>query len=253
MTTQPVAVITGAGGGIGLAVATSLASRYRVIVTDLDAQAATAAAESIRAGGGHAEAIALDVCSSTDIDAVIGRCERVDVLVNNAGIQYVSRLEDFPVGRWQLVMNVLLMGPAMLTRAALPIMKQQNYGRIVNIGSIHSLVASPYKSAYVAAKHGLLGFSKVIALETAEYDITINTICPSYVKTALVEQQITAQAQEHQISAQQVIDNIMLAPMPKKQFIGMDEITATVDYLISPAARNVTGQTIVLDGGWTAR
>ncbi|AJQ97703.1 3-hydroxybutyrate dehydrogenase [Gynuella sunshinyii] len=253
MAIQPVALVTGAGAGIGLAIAASLATRFKVIVTDLDEYAARSAADVIRSNGGQAEGIQLDVCSSTDIDAVIQQCERVDVLVNNAGIQYVSRLEDFPVGRWQMVLNVLLVGPAMLTRAAMPRMKQQNYGRIVNIGSIHSLVASPYKSAYVAAKHGLLGFSKAVALEVAEHDITINTICPAYVKTALVAQQIAAQAHEHQISEQAVIDNIMLAPMPKKQFIGMDEITASVDFLISPAGKNITGQTIVLDGGWTAR
>src|SRR5690606_31653896 len=125
--------------------------------------------------------------------------------------------------------------------------------RIVNIGSIHALVASPYKSAYVAAKHGLLGFAKVVALETAEFDITINTICPSYVKTPLVENQIRQQAQEHGISEADVINNIMLEPMPKKAFIEMAELSASVNFLISDAARNMTGQTLVLDGGWTVK
>ena len=131
-------------------------------------------------------------------------------------------------------------------------MKAQNFGRIINIGSIHSLIASPFKSAYVAAKHGLIGFSKTVALETAKSDITVNTICPAYVKTPLVQQQITHQAKQHHISEEEVIDKIMLAPMPKKSFIETDEITGTIAYLLSPAARNITAQAIVLDGGWTA-
>ena len=165
----------------------------------------------------------------------------------------MARLEEFPADKWKLLIDVLLTGPAMLTRALLPLMRQHNFGRIINIGSIHSLVASPYKSAYVTAKHGLLGFSKTIALETADQDITINTICPAYVKTPLVEKQITNQAVEHGISEQDVINNIMLEPMPKKSFISPEEICGTIDYLASPAARNMTGQTIVLDGAWTAR
>ncbi len=178
---------------------------------------------------------------------------RIDILVNNAGVQHVAALEDFPVDRWKLLTEVLLVGPAMLTRAVLPIMRRQNYGRIVNIGSIHSLVASVHKSAYVAAKHGLLGFSKVVALETANQDITINTICPSYVKTPLVDRQIASQAREHGIEEDEVINKIMLEPMPKKSFIAMDELLGAVDYLTGTAARNMTGQQIVLDGGWTAR
>lgn len=141
----------------------------------------------------------------------------------------------------------------MLSRALLPMMRRHNFGRIINIGSIHSLVASPHKSAYVAAKHGLLGFSKVVALETAEQNITINTICPSYVKTPLVEQQIASQAKVHGISEEEVVNKIMLEPMPKKSFIEMDELSGAVNYLISDAARNMTGQELVLDGGWTIK
>jgi 3-hydroxybutyrate dehydrogenase len=162
-------------------------------------------------------------------------------------------LEDFPVDRWRLLTEILLIGPAMLSRALLPMMRRHNFGRIINIGSIHSLVASPHKSAYVAAKHGLLGFSKVVALETAEQNITINTICPSYVKTPLVEQQIASQAKVHGISEEEVVNKIMLEPMPKKSFIEMDELSGAVNYLISDAARNMTGQELVLDGGWTIK
>jgi 3-hydroxybutyrate dehydrogenase len=132
-------------------------------------------------------------------------------------------------------------------------MRKQNYGRIINIGSIHSVVASPFKSAYVAAKHGLLGFSKTIALETGDCDVTVNTLCPSYVKTPLVENQIAAQAIENGISEQEVIDKIMLAPMPKNAFIGIDELAATAAFLLTNEAKNITAQALVIDGGWTAR
>lgn len=248
-------LITGAGSGIGAGIAQALAkSGHRIVVTDLDADAAMAVASSINAGGGQADAFALDVTSDDSVGALVkGLPCPVDVLVNNAGLQFVARLEEFPVEKWSLLVDVMLTGVARLTRALLPGMRERNFGRIVNTGSVHSLVASPFKSAYVAAKHGLLGFSKVLALETADADITINTICPAYVKTPLVEKQIAAQARSHGISEDQVINEIMLRPMPKRAFIGIDEIAGIVEFLISPPARNITGQTIVVDGGWTAQ
>ncbi len=253
MTTQKTALVTGAGSGIGKAIATDLArSGHQVLVTDLDLQAAQAVAEQLCQEGYLAQGHKLDVSQQQDIDALVDQVE-VDILINNAGLQYVAKLEAFPTDKWRLLNEVLLVGPAMLTRGLLPQMKARGFGRIVNIGSIHALVASPYKSAYVAAKHGLLGFAKVVALETADFNITINTICPSYVKTPLVENQIRQQAQEHGISEADVINNIMLAPMPKKAFIEMAELSASVNFLISDAARNMTGQTLVLDGGWTIR
>lgn len=147
----------------------------------------------------------------------------------------------------------MLVAPAMLTQALLPGMRARNYGRIINVGSIHSVVASPYKSAYVAAKHGLLGFAKTIALETGEHNITINTLCPAYVKTPLVEAQITKQAIENGISEEDVVNKIMLEPMPKKAFIEISELAQTAHFLMSDGAKNITGQTLILDGGWTAR
>jgi 3-hydroxybutyrate dehydrogenase len=253
MTTQKTALVTGAGSGIGKAIATDLArAGHQVLVTDLNLTAAETVAESLRQEGLAAQGYKLDVSQQSDIDALVDT-GNVDILINNAGLQYVAKLESFPADKWRLLTDVLLVGPAMLTRGVLPQMKSRNFGRIVNIGSIHALVASPYKSAYVAAKHGLLGFAKVIALETAEFNITINTICPSYVKTPLVENQIRQQAQEHGISEADVINNIMLEPMPKKAFIEMSELSASVNFLISDAARNMTGQTLVLDGGWTIR
>lgn len=246
-------LITGAGSGIGAGVARELAhSGHRILVTDLDRRAAAAIAESIVASGGRADALALDVTSDASVAALVESLPcPVEVLINNAGLQYVARLEEFPIDKWALLVDVMLTGPARLTRALLPGMRERNYGRIVNTGSVHSLVASPFKSAYVSAKHGLLGFSKVIALETADCDITINTVCPAYVRTPLVDKQIAAQAREHGIDSEQVVNEIMLKPMPKRAFIGMDEIAGTIAFLISPIARNITGQTIVVDGGWT--
>src|SRR5690242_2930617 len=248
-------LITGAGSGIGAGIAKELAKAgHRIIATDLDAAAARKVADEIRGAGGSADAIALDVTSEASVDALMQALQcPVEVLVNNAGLQFVSRLEDFPVEKWALLVDVMLTGVARLTRAILPGMRERNHGRIVNTGSVHSLVASPFKSAYVAAKHGLLGFSKVMALETADADITINTICPAYVKTPLVEKQIAAQARTHGLSEDQVVNEIMLKPMPKRAFIGIDEIAGIIAFLISPPARNITGQTIVVDGGWTAQ
>jgi len=248
-------LITGAASGIGAGVAAELAqSGHHVIVSDLKLAEVQHVAEQIRSSGGSAEAVEIDVSSDPSVREAIGRLSRpADILVNNAGLQFVAPLEQFPIERWEYLIQVMLVGSVRLTRAVLPMMRERRFGRIINIGSIHSLVASPYKSAYVAAKHGLVGFSKTIALETANTDITINTICPSYVKTPLVDQQIAAQARSHGISEAEVIDRIMLEPMPKRVFIGIDEITGIIAFLASPAARNITGQMIVVDGGWTIR
>jgi 3-hydroxybutyrate dehydrogenase len=248
-------LITGAASGIGAGVATLLAESGRhVIISDLNLDAAQAVADKILADGGSAEAVQLDVSSEASINAALAAISRpVDVLVNNAGLQHVSPLEDFPMEKWDFLIQVMLVGVARLTRALLPGMRQRGYGRIINIGSIHALVASPYKSAYVAAKHGLVGFSKVIALETADADITINTICPSYVKTPLVDKQIADQARTRGIPEAEVVSQIMLKPMPKGVFIEMDELAGITAFLSSPAARNITGQTIVVDGGWTVQ
>ena len=213
-------LITGAASGIGAGIAAQLAEAGRhVIVSDLNLDAAETVATQIRAAGGSAEAVALDVTSQDSIDAALAAVSRpVDVLVNNAGLQHVSPLEDFPIEKWDFLVQVMLVGVARLTRAVMPGMRERGFGRIVNIGSIHALVASPYKSAYVAAKHGLVGFSKVIALETADTDITINTVCPSYVKTPLVDKQIADQARTRGIPEADVIKEVMLKPMPKGVF-----------------------------------
>ncbi len=248
-------LITGAASGIGRGIAELLArAGHHVVVTDLDAGAAAAAADAIRAAGGSAEAHALDVAKDASVAALVGAVSRpVEVLVNNAGLQHVAKLEDFPPEKWALLIDVMLTGSARMTRAVLPAMRARGFGRIVNIGSIHSLVASKFKSAYVAAKHGLVGFSKVVALETADTDITINTVCPTYVKTPLVDKQIADQARTHGIPEEQVVREIMLKPMPKGVFITFEELAGIVEFLIGPAARNVTGQCLVVDGGWTVQ
>lgn len=248
-------LVTGAASGIGAGVASRLAEAgHHLIISDLDPAAAETVAAGIRAAGGSAESVALDVTSDDSVAAALAAISRpIDVLVNNAGLQHVSPLEEFPLGKWDFLIQVMLVGVARLTRAVLPGMRQRGFGRIVNIGSIHALVASPYKSAYVAAKHGLVGFSKVIALETADTDITINTVCPSYVKTPLVDKQIADQARTRGIPEAEVVSQIMLKPMPKGVFIEMDELAGITAFLCSPAARNMTGQTLVVDGGWTVQ
>lgn len=246
-------LITGAASGIGAGIAAELAAAgHHLVITDVNREAAEAVATQIRAAGGSAEALVLDVTSDDSVAAAFAQVSRpVEVLVNNAGLQHVAPLEEFPMAKWDFLVQVMLVGVARLTRALLPGMRERGFGRIVNIGSIHSLVASRYKSAYVAAKHGLLGLSKVVALETADTDITINTICPTYVKTPLVDRQIADQARANNIPEAQVVSEIMLKPMPKGVFIGFDELAGITAFLISPPARNITGHTIDVDGGWT--
>ena len=223
-------------------------------MSDADLAAAEQTTQQVRAAGGSAEALALDVTDEHSIAQALAAASRApEVLVNNAGLQQVAPLEEFPMQRWALLVDVMLTGAARLSRAVLPGMRAGGYGRIVNIGSIHSLVASPYRSAYVAAKHGLIGLSKVLALETADCDITANTLCPSYVRTPLVERQIADQARTRGIAEDAVIREVMLKPMPKGSFIEYDELAGTVAFLMSHAARNLTGQAIAIDGGWTAQ
>jgi 3-hydroxybutyrate dehydrogenase len=248
-------LITGAGSGIGAGIASGLAAAgHHLVVTDVNRDAADNVAAGIRDAGGSAEALVLDVTSDDSVAAALAAVSRpVDVLVNNAGLQHVAPLEEFPIAKWDFLVQVMLVGVARLTRAVLPGMRERGFGRIVNIGSIHSLVASPYKSAYVAAKHGLVGFSKVVALETADTDITINTICPTYVKTPLVDKQIADQARTRGIPESQVVSDVMLKPMPKGVFIEFDELAGTTAFLMSHAARNITGHTLEIDGGWTVQ
>lgn len=248
--------ITGGASGIGFGIAEFLGQQgHRILIVDINEQAAIDACETLSAQNIRCRPVVLDVTDTMSIAKLTETLhdETIDILINNAGIQHVAKIEDFPPEKWQLLINIMLVAPAMLTQAFLPGMRERNFGRIINVGSIHSVVASPYKSAYVAAKHGLLGFAKTIALETGEHDITINTLCPAYVKTPLVEAQIAKQAIENGISEEDVVNKIMLEPMPKKAFIEISELAQTANFLISSGAKNITGQTLILDGGWTAR
>ena len=177
---------------------------------------------------------------------------RLDVLVNNAGIQHVAPLEQFPIEKWDAILAINLSSAFHTTRAALPSMRKNNFGRIINIASAHGLVASPFKAAYVAAKHGIVGLTKVTALETAEANITCNAICPGYVYTPLVEAQIEGQAKAHGIPREQVIRDVLLAQQPNKRFATVEELGALSVFLASDAAASITGTALPVDGGWTA-
>jgi 3-hydroxybutyrate dehydrogenase len=246
--------ITGASGGIGKGIAAHLAVDHQVTISDCSEAAVLAAQADLATRGLVVEAQVFDVCNQSHLDQLRTQADsqRVDVLINNAGMQHVQAIEDFPPEKWQQLIDIMLVGPAMTTRAVLPAMRKHNYGRIINVGSVHSLVASAYKSAYVAAKHGLIGLAKTVALEVKEADITINTLCPGYVDTAMVRDQIKQQAQAHQIPETEVVEKIMLKNMPKKQFIAIEELAGTVAFLIGPYAKSITAQAITLDGGWTA-
>jgi 3-hydroxybutyrate dehydrogenase len=239
------ALITGGASGIGRACAVRLAEAGAdIIVLDRDADAAKAVAADV--GG---TAVAADL---SDLDALADLDLDVDILVNNAGLQHVAPLHEFPVDRFSYILRLMLEAPFRLVRGALPHMYEQGWGRVVNVSSIHGLRASAYKSAYVTAKHGLEGLSKVIALEGAEHGVTSNCVNPAYVRTPLVEGQIADQAKAHGLSEDQVVEQVMLAPAAVKRLIEPAEVAEAVAWLCSPAAASVTGTSIVMDGGWSA-
>jgi 3-hydroxybutyrate dehydrogenase len=239
------ALITGGASGIGRACAVRLAEDGAdVLVVDRDAEAAEAVAAQV---GGTAVAVDL-----SDLDAVDALDLAVDVLVNNAGLQHVAPVHEFPVDRFSYILRLMLEAPFRLVRGALPHMYEQQWGRVVNISSVHGLRASAFKSAYVTAKHGLEGLSKVIALEGAEHGVTSNCVNPAYVRTPLVEGQIADQARTHGLSEDEVVEQVMLAPAAIKRLIEPEEVADAVSWLCSPAARSVTGTSLVMDGGWSA-
>ena len=239
------ALITGGASGIGRACAERLAADgAHVLVADRDAAGAQAVAAQV---GGTAVAIDL-----SDLAAVDALDLAVDILVNNAGLQHVAPIHEFPVDRFSYILRLMLEAPFRLVRGALPHMYAQGWGRVVNISSIHGLRASAFKSAYVTAKHGLEGLSKVIALEGAEHGVTSNCVNPAYVRTPLVEGQIADQARAHHLSEDDVIEQVMLAPAAIKRLIEPAEVADAVAWLCSPSATSVTGTSIVMDGGWSA-
>ncbi|WP_030872685.1 3-hydroxybutyrate dehydrogenase [Streptomyces sp. NRRL S-37] len=244
------ALVTGAAGGIGRACALRLAAAgAEVRAVDRDAAGLAALAEAARDAGGAVEPHVLDL---TDLDAAELAAAGTDVLVNNAGLQLVRPIEEFPPDVFHTVLTVMLEAPFRLIRGALPHMYGQGWGRIVNVSSVHGLRASAYKSAYVAAKHGLEGLSKTTALEGAPHGVTSNCVNPAYVRTPLVEKQIADQARTHGIPEDRVLSEVMLRDSAVRRLIEPEEVAEAVAYLCGPQASFVTGTSLVLDGGWTA-
>lgn len=249
------AIVTGSNSGIGLGVARALAQAGADVVlnsfTDRDEDHALAA-EIAQETGTATRYIKADMSNAADCRALVAQAGACDILVNNAGIQHVAAVEEFPVDKWDAVIAINLSSAFHTTAAALPMMRAAGWGRIVNIASAHGLTASPYKSAYIAAKHGVVGLSKTVALETAEDPITCNAVCPGYVLTPLVESQIPDQMKTHGMSRDEVVREVMLARQPSKQFATVEQIGGTTVFLCSDAAAQITGTTISVDGGWTA-
>jgi 3-hydroxybutyrate dehydrogenase len=249
------ALITGSTSGIGKGIAEALAKDgFAIVLNGLgDAGAIEAQRAALaRAHGVDVRFIAADMAKPAEIEAMMARAGEVDVLVNNAGIQHVSPVETFPPEKWDAILAVNLSATFHATRLAVPGMKARGWGRIVNIASAHALVASPFKSAYVAAKHGVAGFTKSVAIEVAPHGVTVNAICPGYTLTPLVQAQIPDQARTHGMSEDEVVRKVMLAEQPTGRFVGIDEVASLAAYLCSDAARSITGAMHAIDGGWTA-
>lgn len=254
------ALITGSTSGIGLGVARALAKAgFDVTVNgfgdpeEIQALRTGLAAETgvaVRYDG--ADLMQGEACADL-VRGALGAYGRLDLLVNNAGIQHVAPIEDFPVEKWNAIIAVNLVSAFHTIRLALPGMKQRRWGRIINIASAHALVASPFKSAYVAAKHGIAGLTKTVALETAASGVTVNAICPGYVLTPLVENQIPDTARTRGITEAQVINDVLLAAQPTRKFVTIEQVAALSVYLAGDAAASVTGSVISIDGGWTAQ
>ena len=252
MLKDKVCIVTGAASGIGLAIAEMFAAEAaKVVMVDINEEQLKAHCERL-----HANYVVADLSKRADnkkvVDDAVKFYGTVDILVNVAGIQTVSPIEDFPEDKWDFMINLMLTSPFLLTRYSWPFMKANKWGRVVNLNSIHGLVASEFKSAYVSAKHGLSGLTKTAALEGGPLGITVNSICPSYVMTPLVQKQIAAQAINHGITEEEVGPKIMLQKAAVKKFLQPSEVANVVKFLCTDEAGMITGSTMTIDGGWTA-
>ncbi|MBO9449535.1 3-hydroxybutyrate dehydrogenase [Tropicibacter sp. R16_0] len=249
------AIITGSNSGIGLGVAWEIARSGANVVlnsfTDRDEDHALAA-EIAKETGVEARYIKADMSKGNECRALIEQAGVCDVLVNNAGIQHVAPIDEFPTDKWDAIIAINMNSAFHTTAAALPMMRKAGWGRVVNIASAHGLTASPFKAAYVAAKHGVVGMTKTVALETAEEPITCNAICPGYVLTPLVEAQIPDTMEKYNMGREEVIKKVMLERQPSREFATVEQLGGTVAFLCSDAAKQITGTTISVDGGWTA-
>jgi len=254
-----VSLVTGSTSGIGLGIARALAEAGSAVVLNGFGAAPEIARTRDQISADYGVTVSYSSADMTRPEAIaamiattLSEHGRLDVLVNNAGIQHVAPLDRFPVEKWDTILSINLSSAFHTMRLVLPAMRRNRFGRIINIASAHGLVASPFKAAYVAAKHGIVGLTKVAALETAEEGITCNAICPGYVYTPLVEAQIDGQAKAHGISREQVIHDVLLAQQPNKRFATVEELGALTVFLASDAAASITGTTLPVDGGWTA-
>ncbi|PIB26179.1 3-hydroxybutyrate dehydrogenase [Amylibacter kogurei] len=260
MLTGKSALITGSTSGIGRGIAIKLASLgCKVMINGFGDQGdiETLLGELRTASGTDAIHHGADMTKPEEISDMVQTCGdkfgSVDILVNNAGIQFVSPIDEFPVEKWDQIIAINLTSSFHTMRSALPYMKRNQWGRVINVASAHSLVASPYKSAYVAAKHGIAGLTKTVALEVAQQGITVNAISPGYVLTPLVQAQIPDTAAARGISEEQVVNDVLLGAQPTKQFVEIDDVAANVAHLCSDAAKGITGANLSIDGGWTAQ
>ena len=253
------AVVTGSTSGIGKVTAERLAAAGANVMLNGfgDAKDIEAFRAGLEKGGVKAAYHGADMTKPAEIASLIAEATKtfgaVDILVNNAGIQHVSPVDEFPPDKWDAIIAIDLSAAFHATRAALPGMKARKWGRIINIASIHGLVASPYKSAYVAAKHGLVGFTKAAALEVAQMGVTVNAICPGYAMTAIIEKQVADQSRITGIAPENVVRDVILVDQPTRKLIKVDHLASLVLYLASDQAESITGAAISIDGGWTAR